>query len=188
MLPFIWWICHTALYVSYFGTALFCSLQPHGPVVALVWNVHWMKDFSRRSQFPVSPQRSSPASQPPTLRRQAGEIPAWNHCLKMDTVSADRFFAELWHISLLYCSAHLITLWKILNIQIVIYSLLQSGGKAKMWEMIRAGHEEEGSCIIPALDHSYLLLLVADLSNSPASTSQIWLKNKNQKLTLCFLL
>lgn len=69
-----------------------------------------------------SPEKAA-VSQPATHRRQAGEMPAQDHCLNMDALFADRFVAEN-NISVLLplvttCVAH-ITLWNVIqNMQIV---------------------------------------------------------------------
>lgn len=77
MFPWLRLICHTdvGLHSAHFdpGAAPSFSSRSRGLVVARVLNVH-----SLRSWFLQTPQRKqhSPASQPPALRRQAGEIPA----------------------------------------------------------------------------------------------------------------
>lgn len=63
--------------------------------------------LSRRSRFLPTPQRKrrSPASQPQTHGRQAGEIPAQDHCFECGysiSRSEPGTAAELWHISPLF--------------------------------------------------------------------------------------
>lgn len=116
-------------------------IKSRGPVAVVIWNAHWLK--SSHAGLGFQRKQRSPASQPPTHRRQAGEIPARDHCLNVDALSTDRFVAgnNCWTLDTFLCPFSLswlcVTSWKvILSMQTVhlengfLWSSGKAGGRA----------------------------------------------------------
>lgn len=81
-------------------------LQSRGPVVALVWNAHWLKSSHAGLGSSRAPQRErrSPASRPTKHRdvmqgKYQRETIVWTWILYLQIILELGTTAELWHIS-----------------------------------------------------------------------------------------